>query len=304
MVGTPIDCRPFRHLYPYRPNYLDRNGLKYHYIDEGRGDPILMVHGNPTWSFFFRSLIEAFRGDHRVVAPDHIGCGLSDKPPHDRYDFRLQSRIEDLDALMDYLHPDRPVTLILHDWGGMIGLAWALEHLHCISRLIIMNTAGFFPPQGKSIPRRLQLIRRSSALVEKAVLGFNLFSRAAIHLAPYRRLPSDVAAGLLAPYNSVNNRLATLKFVQDIPLSPNDPSGGIVSHVQKNLHKFKHIPMIILWGARDFVFDRDYFLEWRKRFPDASAHWFEDAGHYLLEDVPHKIVPLIREFLHNHPCKC
>lgn len=299
MVAAPIDRQRFGHLYPYRSNYLDRNGLKYHYIDEGQGDPILMVHGNPTWSFFFRSLIEAFRSGYRVIAPDHMGCGLSDKPPSSRYDFRLQSRIEDLEALMIHLEPDRPVTLIVHDWGGMIGLAWALEHLHLIGRVIIMNTAGFFPPRGKSIPRRLRWIRSGNAVVEKAVLHFNLFSRAAIHMAPHRRLPSDVAAGFLAPYNSSNNRLATLKFVQDIPLGPDDPSGKIVLHVENNLNKLKQIPMLILWGAHDFVFHKDYYREWRRRFPNASAHWFADAGHYLLEDVPDKIVPLIREFLHH-----
>jgi haloalkane dehalogenase len=249
-------------------------------------------------------LIEAFRSGHRVIAPDHMGCGLSDKPPGSRYDFRLQSRIDDLEALMGHLNLDRPITLILHDWGGMIGLAWALKHLHQIGRVIIMNTAGFFPPHGKSIPMRLRLIRSGSVFVEKAVLCFNLFSRAAIHMAPHRKLPPDVAAGFLAPYNSVNNRLATLKFVQDIPLAPDDPSGKIVLHVDNNLYKFKQIPMMILWGAHDFVFDRDYYREWRRRFPNAPAHWFADAGHYLLEDVPNKIVPLIREFLHNDPSKC
>jgi haloalkane dehalogenase len=304
MVEAPIDRQRFRHLYPFQSNYFNCNGLKYHYIDEGHGDPILMVHGNPTWSFFFRSLINAFRSDHRVIAPDHMGCGLSDKPPGNRYDFRLQNRIDDLGALMVHLKPDRPVTLILHDWGGMIGLAWALEHLHQIGRVIVMNTAGFFPPRGKSIPKRLQLIRSGNALVEKAVLCFNLFSRAAIRMAPHRRLPPDVAAGFLAPYNSVNNRLATLKFVQDIPLSPDDPSGKIVFHVQNNLNKFKQFPMMILWGAHDFVFDKDYYREWRRRFPNASAHWLADAGHYLLEDAPDKIVPLIGEFLHSSPCKC
>jgi haloalkane dehalogenase len=303
MVSTPIDRRPFEHLYPYPSHYLDRNGLNYHYIDEGRGDPILMVHGNPTWSFFFRSLIEAFRSDHRVIAPDHMGCGLSDKPPQSQYDFRLQSRIEDLAALMCHLNPDRPVTLILHDWGGMIGLAWALEHLHRIGRVILMNTAGFFPPRGKPIPLRLRLIRSGNDLLEKAVLRLNLFARAAVHMAPRKRLPPDVAAGLLAPYDNANNRLATLKFVQDIPLAPDDPSGGIVLHVQNNLVKFQRFPMLILWGAHDFVFDRDYYREWRRRFPNIPAHWIEEAGHYLLEDAPQTIVGLIRAFLDRYPCK-
>jgi haloalkane dehalogenase len=303
MVETPIDRQPFEHLFPYPPHYLDRNGLQYHYIDEGRGDPILMVHGNPTWSFFFRSLIEEFRSDHRVIAPDHMGCGLSDKPSAEQYDFRLKSRIEDLKALMRHLDPDRPVTLIVHDWGGMIGLAWALEHLQRIGRVVIMNTAGFFPPRSKPIPLRLQMIRSGNHLLEKAVLRLNLFARAALHMAPHKRLASDVAAGLLAPYNCANNRLATLKFVQDIPLGPDDPSGRIVLHVQNNLVKFQRFPILILWGAHDFVFDRDYFQEWRRRFPSAPAHWIDNAGHYLLEDTPHRIASLIREFLDRYPCK-
>jgi haloalkane dehalogenase len=304
MVTGPIDRRLFQHLYPYPSNYLDLNGLKYHYIDEGRGEPLLMLHGNPTWSFFFRSLIHAFRPTHRVIVPDHIGCGLSDKPSPNHYNFRLQRRVEDLGALMDHLKPNRLLTLIVHDWGGMIGLAWALDHMDSIGRVIVMNTAGFFPPRGKPIPKRLKMIRNGSILMEKAVLRFNLFARAAIHMAPYKRLPADVAAGLLAPYNTVQHRLATLKFVQDIPLSSRDPSGEIVRRVDKNLHKFKRVPVMILWGARDFVFSREYFLEWRRRFPDAPAYWFPDAGHYLLEDVPHKIIPRIREFLQYHPDKC
>jgi haloalkane dehalogenase len=303
MVEPPIDRRPFGHLYPYPSRYLDRDGLNYHYIDEGRGDPILMVHGNPTWSFFYRSLIEAFRSDYRVIAPDHMGCGLSDKPPAGRYDFRLQSRIEDLQALMHHLNPARPVTLIVHDWGGMIGLAWALEHLNRIGRVIIMNTAGFFPPRGKPIPLRLRLIRSGNRFLEKAVLRLNLFARAAVHMAPRKRLPPDVAAGLLAPYNTPANRLATLKFVQDIPLVLDDPSGRIVLHVQNNLVKFQRFPLLIVWGAHDFVFDRDYFEEWRRRFPSAPAHWIDTAGHYLLEDEPRTIAGLIRAFLDRYPCK-
>jgi haloalkane dehalogenase len=303
MVMARIDRSLFRHLYPYASHYLDRNGLQYHYIDEGQGEPILMVHGNPTWSFFFRSLIDAFSPSHRVIAPDHMGCGLSDKPDRKRYDYRLQSRVADLSALMTHLDPDRPVTLILHDWGGMIGLAWAIEHFENVSRLIIMNTAGFFPPRNKSIPLRLKLIRNGSGLMEKVFLRLNLFVRAALYMAPYKGLSSDVIAGLTAPYNCPDNRLATIKFVQDIPLNKNDPSGAIVSHVEKNLNKISRLPMMILWGSHDFVFDRDYYQEWRKRFPNATAHWFNDAGHYLLEDIPHKIIPLIREFLHNHPCE-
>ncbi len=276
-------------------------GMKYHYLDEGRGEPLLMVHGNPTWSFYFRSLVTAFSDRYRVIVPDHVGCGLSQKPSADQYGFRLQDRVDDLSALMEYLNPDKPVTLIVHDWGGMIGLAWAMDHLDRLGRIVIMNTAGFFPPGNKPIPLRLKLIRSGPELLRRAVLHFNLFARAALFLAPYRRLPPDVRAGLIAPYNSPRNRLATLKFVQDIPLNAHDPSGSVVARVDQLLERICSCPTLILWGAHDFVFTRDYYRQWRLRLPKAEAHYFTDAGHYLIEDVPERIIDCIKKFLNKHP---
>jgi cis-3-alkyl-4-acyloxetan-2-one decarboxylase len=152
-MQKPIDVKPFKHLYPFQSRFLTlRNNLRYHYLDEGRGETLVMVHGNPTWSFFFRRPVTALREHYRVIVPDHIGCGLSDKPGADQYDFRLQSRVADLGALLDHLQPEGPVTLIVHDWGGMIGLAWALDHLDRVGRLVLMNTAGFFPPATRRSP--------------------------------------------------------------------------------------------------------------------------------------------------------
>lgn len=298
---TSIDISTFRHIYPFKSNYLKINGLDYHYIDEGQGEPILMVHGNPTWSFYFRSLIKAFSCGYRVIAPDHMGCGLSAKPGDDRYDFKLKSRVLDLEKLMQNLNLDRPVTLVVHDWGGMIGLAWALEHLEQVGRIVVLNTAGFFPPKSKAIPIRLKLIRSGGKIMERAVLKLNLFARAALYMAPHRPLPAEVKTGLIAPYNTPHNRLATLKFVLDIPLSPKDPSGPIVARVDEHLKQIFDRPALILWGAHDFVFDRDYYQEWTDRLPNVESHYFNDAGHYLLEDIPDKIVAHMKEFLHNHP---
>ncbi len=294
----------YQHLYPFKSNFLTINGLSYHYLDEGRGEPMLMVHGNPTWSFYFRSLVKGFSENYRVIVPDHIGCGLSHKPDASQYGFRLKDRVSDLTALMDHLKLERPVTLVLHDWGGMIGLAWALDHLNQVGRIIILNTAGFFPPGGKAIPRRLRLIRSGRTLMRHAVLRLNLFARAAIHMAPRRHLSAQVKAGLLAPYDTPLHRLATLKFVLDIPLSRKDPSGAVVARVDQNLNRICNRPTLILWGAHDFVFDRGYYKEWQRRLPRAEAHCFEDAGHYLLEDIPDRLIEHIKEFLHNHPLEC
>lgn len=292
------------HLYPFSSRFMEINGLSYHYLDEGRGDPIVMVHGNPTWSFYFRNLIQGLSPDYRVIVPDHMGCGLSDKPTEDQYDFCLSSRIHDLEFLLDRLGLNKPMTLILHDWGGAIGLGYALRHPDRISRIILMNTAAFFPPKGKKLPFRLQILKRFGALSRIAVLGGNLFSRAALVMAPRKALGREVKKGLCAPYNSWNNRLATLKFVEDIPLVPSDPSFPLLQWLDNHLHRLSPIPMLILWGMHDFVFDSDYLTEWRHRFPLARIHQYPQAGHYLLEDEPERILTDILNFLKSHASCC
>ncbi len=287
----------FRHLYPFKPNYLNLNGFNYHYVNEGKGEPMLMLHGNPTWSFYYRALIKEFSKQFQVIAPDHIGCGLSDKPDAAQYDYQLQSRVNDLESLLEYLGITKNITLIVHDWGGMIGAAYAVKYPERISRLIVMNTAAFFPPGSKKIPLRLWLIRNLKWFGAPAVLGLNLFCRAALYMASYKGLSEEVKAGLIAPYNSPKNRIATLKFVQDIPLTPQDPSYALVDSVEKNLHKLSDIPMLILWGKHDFVFDSDYLSEWQRRFPQAEVHHFSDAGHYVLEDLPDDVIRIIKNFI-------
>lgn len=291
----------FGDLYPFESHYYDLDGLMYHYVDEGAGDPLIMLHGNPTWSFYYRELITNLAPHYRTIVPDHIGCGLSDKPGPDSYDFKLKSRVDDLDALLTHLKINQKITLILHDWGGMIGMAYALRYPDRIKRLIVMNTAAFLPPKGKRIPLRLSAIRNLRPLATLAVKGFNLFAQGAVYMATYKGLSKEVKAGLTAPYNSWNNRAATLKFVQDIPLKPSDPSYELVKHSDENLNIFENLPMLLCWGEHDFVFDLDYLAEWERRFPRAEVHRFADAGHYILEDVPEKIVPLVKEFLIKYP---
>jgi len=300
MASNEIDIRDFRHLYPFRSNYLSIKGLKYHYLDEGCGQPVVMLHGNPTWSFYYRDLVRALATEYRVIVPDHIGCGLSEKPSEKNYPFQLENRIDDLACLLRHLEIQENITLIVHDWGGMIGCAYAMNHLDRIRRLVIMNTAGFLPPIHKKIPFRLALIRNLRPLATFMVLGFNIFAWGATFMATGKRLPANVRRGLTAPYNTWNNRRATLKFVQDIPLRPSDPSYAIVCDVDRQLHRLDHIPMMICWGQRDFVFDMDYFREWQRRFPRAETHLFPDAGHYILEDETGHIIALTKDFLKKH----
>ncbi|MCJ7774488.1 MAG: alpha/beta fold hydrolase [Desulfobacterales bacterium] len=296
-----FDLSKFASLYPFNSNYLDINGLKYHYLDQGHGEPVIMLHGNPTWSFYYRLVINALSPNYRCIVPDHIGCGLSEKPDEKTYDYSLKSRINDLEHLIRHLNLDKKITLVLHDWGGMIGLVFALQHIGQIGRIIIMNTSGFLPPFGEKIPIRLRIVKNFKLLSKILVQGFNLFSFSALYMASKKGLSKDVRKGLTAPYNSWENRIATLKFVHDIPLDETHKSYDLVNHVDQNLHRLSGIPLIFCWGEHDFVFDKTYLDEWKRRFPDAEFHTLPDAGHYALEDSPEVIIPLIKDFLKRYP---
>ena len=286
----------FADLYPFSGRYFERDGLRMHYLDEGAGSPVVMLHGNPTWSFYYRDLVKALRGSYRVVVPDHIGCGLSDKPDDSRYSYTLARRVEDLEALLDHLGIRDNITLILHDWGGMIGMAWTSRHPERVRRLVILNTAAFHLPAGKHLPWSLWIVRKTP-LGPLLVRGLNGFSRGAVRYGVVRPLDTAVRNAYLAPYDSWSNRIAVLRFVQDIPLRPGDSGYDLVTEVQDGLHRLRRVPMLICWGERDFVFDGDFLAEWRRRFPEADVHAFPDAGHLVLEDAGSEIVPLVCDFL-------
>ncbi len=296
MLETP----QFKSEYPFKSNYLDLNGLKYHYLDEGKGDPVVMVHGNPSWSFYYRNLVRELRSDYRVIVPDHIGCGLSDKPVDSQYTFSLQQRVDDLDALLTSLKLKRKITLVVHDWGGMIGMAWAARHPEKVARLVILNTAAFHLPAAKKFPYALKLCR-DTQLGSFLVQGFNAFARGAAWVGCKRqRLKPELRKMYCSPYDNWQHRVATLRFIQDIPLSPDDRGYDLISEVEAGLDQFNKLPMIICWGELDFVFDIVFLAEWQKRFPQAKVHSFTDCGHYILEDAKEEVLPLIRKFLHDN----
>jgi pimeloyl-ACP methyl ester carboxylesterase len=287
-----------KELYPYQNHYFEHtNKIRQHYIDEGSGDPVVMVHGNPTWSFYLRKLVDALKGTNRVIVPDHIGCGFSDKPTDDKYHYTLEQRVADLTALLDHLGIKKNITLVLHDWGGMIGMAYASQFPERVSRVILSNTAAFHLPSTKPLPLALKICR-DSAVGSFLVRGLNAFSASAVKVCAKRRpLEGAVKDAYLSPYHNWDTRRAVLRFVQDIPLDPKDPSYAIVSKVEATLPEFKNKPMLICWGAKDFVFDDHFLKVWQEKFPKADVHRFEDVGHYVLEDAWEDVVPLVKNFM-------
>jgi haloalkane dehalogenase len=286
-------------LFPFRSNFFDRGaGLQMHYLDEGQGAPVLMVHGNPSWSFYYRNLVKALSGTNRCIVPDHIGMGLSDKPDDAAYSYTLKQRIDDLDALVSSLNLSEPLTLVVHDWGGMIGFGWAVRHPELVARIVILNTGAFPLPKEKALPKRLKLTR--TALGAFLVRGFNAFSFAATKMGCTRnKMSPEISLAYRAPYDSWKNRIATLRFVQDIPLGPEDEGYDLVENVAANLHQFNSVPALIAWGGKDFVFDDAFLRQWRQYLPQAKVHVMADAGHYILEDAAEEVVPLVADFIRS-----
>lgn len=290
-----------RELYPFEGKELRvRGGLALHYLDEGPSDPsapiVVMVHGNPTWSFYYRDLVLRLRGTHRCIVPDHIGMGLSDKPADDRYDYTLASRVDDLDALIAHVAPGRTLSLVMHDWGGMIGTAWAARNPGRVEKLVVLNTAAFRLPQSKRFPWPLALTRTPLGAV--LVRGGNAFSGVASRVCVTKgALDPAVRRAYVAPYRSWAERIATLRFVEDIPLRPTDRAYRVVAETEERLSLLAGKPMLVAFGLKDFVFDRHFLAEWERKFPKAEVLRFEDAGHYVLEDEKVTLLARIESFL-------
>lgn len=285
--------------YSFTPRRFEvRPGIAMSYLDEGPsdGETVVMLHGNPSWSYYWRHLAIGLRDRYRCIVPDHVGMGLSDKPGDDSYRYTLQSRVDDLSALLAHLRIDGPVTLAVHDWGGMIGFGWALSHAAQVKRLVITNTAAFPLPAAKKMPWQLSF-GRDSRLGALAIRGFNAFSGIASYVGVEKRMPADVRRAYVAPYESWANRIATLRFVQDIPLSERDAAWPLVAEAGKRLSEFADRPAFIGWGLRDFVFDKHCLQGFTDALPRAETMTFDDAGHYVLEDKHKVLVPAIRAFL-------
>lgn len=293
MSHTDANAAAWRAEYPFPPHYAVVGGHRLHYVDEGSGPPVLMVHGNPTWSFLYRRLVRAVAPRMRAIAPDHLGCGLSDKPQD--WPYRLAGHIANLEALVEeHLRLER-FSLVVHDWGGPIGLGYAVRRPERVERLVILNTAAFFLPR---CPLRIRICRWP-IFGDLVVRGANGFVRAAfvMAVAKRKRLTPAARAGLLYPYDSWRNRVAILGFVRDIPLGPRHPSRGVLAGIQERLGVLAGKPALICWGTQDFCFTEAFLDAWTGYLPNAAVLRFPDAGHYLLEDAGESVVSQIAAFL-------
>ncbi|MCI0331729.1 MAG: alpha/beta fold hydrolase [Planctomycetes bacterium] len=324
------DSADWRRIYPFASHWAELPGGRMHYLDEGpggagnpgRGEPLgvdlaepstlLFVHGNPTWSFHWRALVESLQPRYRCIAPDHLGCGLSDKP---QQDFSLNDHIENLCTLVDKLALER-VTLVAQDWGGAIGLGAMLRMPERLERIVLFNT-GAFPP--RYIPWRIRACR-VPVIGRLAVQGANLFSLAALRMTLARRTRLDpaIAAGYLAPYDSWANRRAVYGFAKDIPsprgrVSPRLESASAaadaatadtretLAEIERKLPTFADRPICLIWGMRDWCFRPDCLERFVEFWPRAEMHRLPDVGHWVVEDTPEESLAIVEAFLKAIP---
>jgi haloalkane dehalogenase len=291
---TP-DTGAIKDIYPFEPRFARIGVHNMHYVDEGSGPQVaLMVHGNPTWSFYYRNLVMALKKDFRAVAPDHIGCGLSDKPQD--YPYTLETHINNLETLAVSLNLDN-ISLIVHDWGAAIGMGFAVRHPSRIKKIVVLNSAAFSMRQ---IPWRI-------AMAKIPVLGpflsrrMNMFCRFAQTMTVEKPMPPNIAAGYMLPYQSYEDRVAVQRFVEDIPLGPEHPSYETLLQVEHGLWMFREIPACVCWGMRDWCFTPAFMEKWLLFLPQATVNVYPAAGHYVLEDGGEEIISDIRRFLLRKP---
>lgn len=297
-------------IFPYPSKSLSIGSHTLRYLDEGpsaggsgasvsdadgKKRAILCVHGNPTWSFYWRKVVERFSPTHRVVAVDHMGCGRSDKPDASEFDYSLASHRDNVVRLIDELDLE-DITLVAHDWGGAIGLSAMLERRERLKRIVLLNTGAFPPPY---IPLRISLCR-FPVLGTFGVRGLNLFAKAAITMAMSRQsLSPEAASGLLAPYDSWENRVAIDAFVKDIPMKSSHPTHAVLAKLEEDLQSLSNLPSLLVWGMKDWCFRPECLRRFQSHWPNAQSVEIHDAGHYVIEDAPAETLAAIEEFLES-----
>jgi haloalkane dehalogenase len=292
----------FGGLWPYEPRWFDTPDGRMHYVDEGprEGRPVVLVHGNPTWGFLYRNFVGRLAdAGHRVIVPDHLGFGRSEKPARAEL-YRIPAHVGRFDALLESLDLSE-ATVVPQDWGGPIGLSWAVAHPQRVAGLFILNTYAHRPPGKVPLPLPLRLFR-TPGVGEVMVKGLGLFHRVFLFRAGvvhHERLTPEVKRAYLAPHPSWSSRTGVLVFPREIPSGPEGPVSDLLAPLQQGLEReFRHKPVKIVWAMKDVAFTPQMLEQlWLRTFPDAQVVRLEDAGHYLQEDAHERIVPELLDFL-------
>ena len=263
---------------------MELEKCRIHYVDEGKGHPIVMFHACPMWSFAYRALIREFSATHRVIAFDLPGFGLSDKPA--RFDYTLNGYINLTESFLAALNLT-DMTFVLHGWGGAIAMGYAVRHPKRISSLVILNSVAF---SDYTIPFRL-LLCRTPWLGVKLIVDLRLFQSGS---APKHQ--EEVAMAYEYPFQDRNARLAVYRFIKDIPIIPEADSALVILEIETGLWMFRAKPAVIIWGMRDWLYTSKTLKSWCRYLPNAEVNILDKAGRYIQEDAPDEIIKIMRDF--------
>jgi pimeloyl-ACP methyl ester carboxylesterase len=284
----------FDGTFPFRPHFALLGGHRLHYVDEGRGDPVVLLHGNPTWGYLYRKFVRPLAATGRVIVPDHLGFGKSDKPLEAR--FRLEDRIQQLDALLLDRLDLRNITLVVHEWGGPIGLGFAVRNPSRVRALIIANSWCHGLPEGTRLSPLLEQFRLPG-LGEALVQGLNLGVEGMIPAGIHRkaRITEELLHAYRAPFPDYNSRRHILDLARDIPAGERHPSFATIAAIAERLPALEARALIVR-GEED-PFYGALETPWSKLLRHEEVRTIEEAGHYPQEDAPAEVLALLEEFL-------
>lgn len=297
-AASAAPAHPYGPAYPFPSRFITLGGgaavagLRMHYVDEGSGPVVVCLHGNPTWGFMFRNLVARLRRACRLIVPDHVGCGLSDKPVAAL--FRAADRVAHLEELLDRLGINR-FSLVMHDWGGPLGTGLAVRRPAAVERLVYLNTTL---AETELLPA---MIRRAAApLLGRALTQHTpWFLGLLTSLGAVRPLPEEVAAAYHAPFPTRASRRAIWGFVRDIPLSRSHPTAAVMDDMVARLPAVAHLPVKIVWGMQDPCFHPGILERIVARFPRADVVRVPDASHLVIEDAPDRVLAEVSDFLRS-----
>lgn len=294
MDPAQVLSRVDRAAYPWTPKQyaVDRNHHKMAYLDEGTGRPIVMVHGNPTWSYIWRDFVKGLSSHARCIVPDHIGFGCSDKPRDGTY-HTLERHIRNLTALLRHLELDK-VTLVLSDWGGPIGLGWATRNPEKVERLILMNTWGMRSDGLLKFPMSFRALR-SPGMGEILIQKHNLWVERFLPLgiAKKERVTEGLMDAYRAPFPFPDDRAAILRFMRMVPIRGGDESYETMGEIEAGLEALD-VPVDIFWGGKDSALTprvAHYFADLLPQGDPDEVITLGDAAHFVQEDAHEAIVP-------------
>ena len=282
-----------RFQFPFKENYMEVDGIRLHYVDEGSGPPILMVHGQPTWSYLYRKMIPPLvEAGYRCVAPDLMGFGLSDKPT-DESAYTLRRHVALVTGLVEKLGLEG-ITAVGQDWGGPIGFRYAIDHRDNMRALVILNTLiGPIP-----LPLFFKFLFRSGGFSTFLVRRLDLFRKMIFRIGFKRPVDPKAREQYRMPHPTAATRAGIAAFPKMIPVELNHPNHEYMSEIEATL-KTWDIPVLVMFSDKDIAFTVDEGKRISAMVPNGRFEVVRNAGHYLQEDAGDEIAARMITFLRD-----